>query len=147
MSLKAQLTEDMKSAMRASDKSRLGVIRLMLAAVKQREVDTRSEIDEAEVLQTLEKMLKQRRDSVQQFMAAGRGDLAAIEEAEIAIIADYLPRALDESELRALIEAAVVTTGASRPQDLGRIVAHVKAHAVGRADMALVASLAKQRLQ
>ena len=147
MSLKAQLTEDMKSAMRASDKSRLGVIRLMLAAVKQREVDTRSEIDEAEVLQTLEKMLKQRRDSVQQFVAAGRGDLAAVEEAEIAIIADYLPRALDESELRALIEAAVVTTGASRPQDLGRIVAHVKAHAVGRADMALVASLAKQRLQ
>lgn len=147
MSLKAQLTEDMKSAMRASDKSRLGVIRLMLAAVKQREVDTRSEIDEAEVLQTLEKMLKQRRDSVQQFVAAGRGDLAAVEEAEIAIIADYLPRALDESELRALIEAAVVTTGASRPQDLGRIVAHVKAQAVGRADMALVASLAKQRLQ
>ena len=147
MSLKAQLTEDMKSAMRASDKSRLGVIRLMLAAVKQREVDTRSEIDEAEVLQTLEKMLKQRRDSVQQFVAAGRGDLAAVEEAEIAIIADYLPRALDESELRALIEAAVVATGASRPQDLGRIVAHVKAHAVGRADMALVASLAKQRLQ
>ena len=147
MSLKAQLTEDMKSAMRASDKSRLGVIRLMLAAVKQREVDTRSEIDEAEVLQTLEKMLKQRRDSVQQFMAAGRGDLAAVEEAEITIITDYLPRALDESELRALIEAAVVATGASRPQDLGRIVAHVKAHAVGRADMTLVASLAKQRLQ
>lgn len=147
MSLKAQLTEDMKSAMRASDKSRLGVIRLILAAVKQREVDTRSEIGEAEVLQTLEKMLKQRRDSVQQFMAAGRDDLAAVEEAEIAIIADYLPRALDASELGELIDAAVAATGASRPQDLGKIVAHVKAHAVGRADMALVANLAKQRLK
>ncbi|AFC87073.1 GatB/YqeY domain-containing protein [Frateuria aurantia] len=147
MSLKAQLTEDMKSAMRASDKSRLGVIRLILAAVKQREVDTRSEIGEAEVLQTLEKMLKQRRDSVQQFMAAGRDDLAAVEEAEIAIIADYLPRALDASELGELIDAAVAATGASRPQDLGKIVAHVKTHAVGRADMALVANLAKQRLK
>lgn len=147
MSLKAQLTEDMKSAMRASDKSRLGVIRLILAAVKQREVDTRSEIGEAEVLQTLEKMLKQRRDSVQQFMAAGRDDLAAVEEAEIAIIADYLPRALGASELGELIDAAVAATGASRPQDLGKIVAHVKAHAVGRADMALVANLAKQRLK
>ncbi|MHC1480874.1 GatB/YqeY domain-containing protein [Frateuria aurantia] len=147
MSLKSQLTEDMKTAMRSSDKHRLGVIRLILAAIKQREVDSRSELDEAEVLQTLEKMLKQRRDSVQQFDAAGRADLSAIEQAEITIISDYLPRALDESALRELIEAAVNATGANRPQDLGKIVAYVKSHAVGRADMALVAHLAKQRLQ
>lgn len=137
----------MKQAMRAADKPRLGVIRLILAAVKQREVDSREALDEAGVVQTLEKMLKQRHDSVQQYQAAGREDLAAVEAAEIEIIDDYLPRALDETALRALIDAAVAATGASRPQDLGRIVAYVKSNAEGRLDMAAVAQLARQRLQ
>ncbi len=147
MSLKAQLTEDMKTAMRSSDKSRLGVIRLMLAAIKQREVDARRELDAAEAIQSLEKMLKQRHDSVQQFKAAGRDDLASIEEAEIAVISAYLPQAMDAQALRGLIEAAVTATGAQGPQDLGRVVAHVKTHASGRVDMAVVAQLARQRLQ
>lgn len=137
----------MKQAMRAADKPRLGVIRLILAAVKQREVDSREALDEAGVVQTLEKMLKQRHDSVQQYQAAGREDLAAVEAAEIEIIDDYLPRALDATALRALIDAAVAATGASRPQDLGRIVAYVKSNAEGRLDMAAVAQLARQRLQ
>jgi uncharacterized protein YqeY len=146
MTLKQQLTDDMKTAMRGGDKHRLGVIRLMLAAIKQREVDERVEQTDAMVLATLEKMLKQRRDSVSQFDAAKREDLAAIERAEMAVIETYLPAKLSETEIDALIEAAIADTGASSPRDMGKVVAAVKDKAAGRADMAVVSGKIKTRL-
>jgi uncharacterized protein YqeY len=146
MTLKQQLTDDMKTAMRGGDKHRLGVIRLMLAAIKQREVDERVEQTDAMVLATLEKMLKQRRDSVSQFDAAKREDLAAIERAEMAVIETYLPAKLSETEIDALIEAAIAETGASSPRDMGNVVAAVKDKAAGRADMAVVSGKIKTRL-
>jgi len=146
MTLKQQLTDDMKTAMRGGDKHRLGVIRLMLAAIKQREVDERVEQTDAMVLATLEKMLKQRRDSVSQFDAANRDDLAAIERAEMAVIETYLPAKLSEAEIDALIDAAIAETGASSPRDMGKVVAAVKAKADGRADMAVVSGKIKARL-
>ena len=146
MTLRQQLTEDMKTAMRAGDKHRLGVIRLMLAAVKQREVDERIELDDVQVLVTLEKMLKQRRDSVSQFDAAGREDLSAIERAEMGVIETYLPTKLDEAEIDALVAAAIAGTGASSPRDMGKVVAAVKEKAAGRADMAVVSAKVKARL-
>jgi len=146
MTLKQQLTDDMKTAMRGGDKHRLGVIRLMLAAIKQREVDDRVEQTDALVLATLEKMLKQRRDSISQFDAAGRDDLAAVERAEIVVIETYLPAKLSETELDALIDAAIAETGASSPRDMGKVVAAVKGKAAGRADMAVVSGKIKARL-
>jgi uncharacterized protein YqeY len=146
MTLKQQLTDDMKTAMRGGDKQRLGVIRLMLAAIKQREVDERVEQTDAMVLATLEKMLKQRRDSVSQFDAAHRDDLAAIERAEMVVIEAYLPAKLNEAEIDALIEAAIAETGASSPRDMGKVVAAVKDKAAGRADMAVVSGKIKARL-
>jgi uncharacterized protein len=146
MTLRQQLTEDMKNAMRAGDKHRLGVIRLMLAAVKQREVDERIELDDVQVLATLEKMLKQRRDSVSQFDAAGREDLSAIERAEMLVIETYLPAKLDEAEIDALIDVAIADTGASSARDMGKVVAAVKEKAAGRADMAVVSGKIKARL-
>ncbi|HUW53348.1 MAG TPA: GatB/YqeY domain-containing protein [Rhodanobacter sp.] len=146
MTLRQQLTEDMKNAMRGGDKDRLGVIRLMLAAIKQREVDERIELDDVQVLTTLEKMLKQRRDSVSQFDAAGREDLSAIERAEMAVIETYLPTKLNEAEIDALIDAAISDTGASSARDMGKVVAAVKAKAAGRADMAVVSGKIKARL-
>ncbi len=146
MTLKQQLTEDMKTAMRAGDKHQLGVIRLMLAAIKQREVDERVELDDLQTLATLEKMLKQRRDSVSQFEAAGREDLAAIERAEMTVIDTYLPAKLDEAEIDILVSAAISETGASSPRDMGKVVAAVKAKVAGRADMAVVSSKIKARL-
>ena len=146
MTLRQQLTEDMKTAMRAGDKHRLGVIRLMLAAVKQREVDERIELDDTQVLATLEKMLKQRRDSVSQFDAAGREDLSAIERAEMRVIETYLPTKLGEAEIDALVAAAIASTGASSPRDMGKVVAAVKEKAAGRADMAVVSGKVKARL-
>ena len=146
MTLRQQLTEDMKTAMRAGDKHRLGVIRLMLAAVKQREVDERIELDDVQVLATLEKMLKQRRDSVSQFDAAGREDLSSIERAEMAVIETYLPTKLDDAEIDALVAAAIASTGASSPRDMGKVVAAVKEKAAGRADMAVVSAKVKARL-
>ena len=146
MTLRQQLTEDMKTAMRAGDKHRLGVVRLMLAAVKQREVDERIELDDVQVLATLEKMLKQRRDSVSQFDAAGREDLSAIERAEMAVIETYLPTKLDDAEIDALVAAAIASTGASSPRDMGKVVAAVKEKAAGRADMAVVSGKVKARL-
>ncbi|EIL89364.1 hypothetical protein UU9_10017 [Rhodanobacter fulvus Jip2] len=146
MTLKQQLTDDMKTAMRGGDKQRLGVIRLMLAAIKQREVDERVEQTDAMVLATLEKMLKQRRDSVSQFDAANRDDLAAIERAEMVVIEAYLPAKLNEAEIDALIEAAIAETGASSPRDMGKVVAAVKDKAAGRADMAVVSGKIKARL-
>jgi uncharacterized protein YqeY len=146
MTLRQQLTEDMKTAMRAGDKHRLGVIRLMLAAVKQREVDERIELDDVQVLATLEKMLKQRRDSVSQFDAAGREDLSAIERAEMQVIETYLPTKLDDAEIDALVAEAIASTGASSPRDMGKVVAAVKEKAAGRADMAVVSGKVKAQL-
>jgi uncharacterized protein YqeY len=146
MTLKQQLTEDMKNAMRGGDKHRLGVIRLMLAAIKQHEVDDRVEQTDAMVLTTLEKMLKQRRDSVSQFDAAKREDLSAIERAEMVVIETYLPAKLDEAEIDALIAAAIDATGASSARDMGKVVAAVKEKAAGRADMAVVSGKIKARL-
>lgn len=146
MTLKQQLTEDMKTAMRGGDKHRLGVIRLMLAAIKQHEVDERVEQTDAMVLATLEKMLKQRRDSITQFEAAQREDLAAIERAEVTVIETYLPAKLNEAEIDALVDAAISDTGASSPRDMGKVVAAVKAKAAGRADMAVVSGKIKARL-
>ncbi|GAA0255577.1 GatB/YqeY domain-containing protein [Rhodanobacter caeni] len=146
MTLKQQLTDDMKTAMRGGDKHRLGVIRLMLAAIKQREVDDRVEQTDALVLATLEKMLKQRRDSISQYDAAGRDDLATIERAEMAVIETYLPAKLSEAEIDTLIDAAIAETGASSPRDMGKVVAAVKDKAAGRADMAVVSGKIKARL-
>ena len=146
MTLKQQLTEDMKNAMRSGEKHRLGVIRLMLAAIKQREVDERIELDDVQVLATLEKMLKQRRDSVSQFDAANREDLSAIERAEMVVIETYLPSKLNEAEIDALIAAAISDTGASSARDMGKVVAAVKEKAAGRADMGVVSGRIKARL-
>ena len=146
MSTKQQLTEDMKAAMRGGDKHKLGVVRLMLAAVKQREVDERVELDEAQVLAVLEKMLKQRKDSISQYVAAGREDLAEVERAEITVIETYLPSKLSDAELDALIEAAIAETGASSPRDMGKVVGVVKAKAAGRADMGVASARIKARL-
>ncbi|MGN6741429.1 GatB/YqeY domain-containing protein [Dyella sp.] len=146
MSTKQQLTEDMKAAMRSGDKHKLGVIRLMLAAVKQREVDERVELDETQVLAVLEKMLKQRKDSISQYVAASREDLAEVERAEITVIETYLPSKLSEGELDALIEAAIAETGASSGRDMGKVVGVVKAKAAGRADMGVASARIKARL-
>jgi uncharacterized protein YqeY len=146
MTLKQQLVEDMKTAMRAGDKPRLGVIRLMLAAIKQHEVDERTEQTDVMVLATLEKMLKQRRDSIQQYSAAGREDLAEVAPAEMRVIESYLPPKLGDAEIDALITAAIASTGASSPRDMGKVVGAVKAQAAGRADMAVVSARIKARL-
>ena len=146
MTLKQQLTEDMKNAMRAGEKHRLGVIRLMLAAIKQREVDERIELDDTQVLAALEKMLKQRRDSVSQFEAAHREDLAIIERDEMAVIETYLPTKLNDAEIDALVETAIADTGASSARDMGKVVAAVQEKAAGRADMAVVSGKIKARL-
>jgi len=146
MTLKQQLTDDMKTAMRGGDKQRLGVIRLVLAAIKQREVDERIELDDAQTLAVLEKMLKQRRDSVSQYAAAGREDLADVERAEMVVIEAYLPAQLDSAELDALIAAAIAATGASSPRDMGKVMAAVKEQAAGRADMAQVSARIKAKL-
>ncbi len=146
MSLKQQLTEDMKTAMRGGDKHRLGVIRLILAAVKQREVDERIELDDPQTLAVLEKMLKQRRDSITQYDAANRQDLADVERAEVTVIEAYLPAKLTEAEIDALVADAIAATGASSARDMGKVVAAVKEKAAGRADMAVVSARVKARL-
>lgn len=146
MTLKQQLTEDMKTAMRAGEKHRLGVIRLMLAGIKQREVDERTEQDDVQVLATLEKMMKQRKDSISQFDAAGRDDLSTIERDEMTVIETYLPSKLDDAEIDLLVTAAIAESGASSPRDMGKVVAAVKEKAEGRADIAVVSSKIKARL-
>ena len=146
MSLKAQITEDMKSAMKAGDKDRLKVVRLVLAAIKQVEVDTRKELDDAGVLSVLDKMVKQRRDSVEQFEKGGRDDLAAIEKAEIEVLETYLPEQLSEEELDAMIEGAISATGAESIRDMGKVMGQIKAQAAGRADMGAVGAKVKARL-
>jgi len=146
MSLKGQITEDMKSAMKAGDKDRLKVVRLMLSAVKQVEIDKRIEIDDDGVLAVLGKMLKQRRDSVEQFEKGGREDLAKIERDEIAILEQYLPAQLSAEELASLIDEAIKASGAGGIRDMGKVMGQIKAKAAGRADMGAVSAAVKERL-
>ena len=146
MSLKVRIQEDMKSAMRSGDKDRLGCIRLIMAAVQQREVDERITLDDTQLLGVLEKMGKQRRESIAQFQAGGRADLVAKENAELAIINAYMPAPLAADELDALINEAIAQTGASTLKDMGKVMAIIKAKAQGRADMAAVGPRIKARL-
>ena len=146
VTLKAQLTSDMKDAMRAKDKDRLGTIRLIQAAIKQREVDERIELDDTQVLAVLDKMVKQRRDSIKQYRDAAREDLAAVEEAELLVIQTYLPAPLDEAELDNLISEAISSSGASGMQDMGKVMGQLRAKVQGRADMGEVSNRIKARL-
>ena len=144
--LKERITEDMKTAMRAGDKARLGTIRLLQAAIKQREVDERITLDDAQVLAVLEKMVKQRKESIVQFELGGRADLAAQEKSEIELLTAYLPAQLAEEEVDALIKAAIASTGASSIKDMGKVMGVVKAQAAGRADMGAVSARIKAAL-
>ena len=146
MTLKERITEDMKSALRAGEKERLGTIRLALAAIKQREVDERITLDDGQVLAVLEKMIKQRREAITQFQAGGRADLVAKESAEVSILEAYLPARLSEAELDQLIAGAIASTGAASPKDMGKVIAAVKSQAQGRADMGAVSARVKEKL-
>ena len=146
MTLKERITEDMKSAMRAGEKERLGTIRLALAAIKQREVDERIALDDIQVLAVLEKMIKQRREAITQFQAGGRADLVAKETAEVTVLEAYLPARLSDAELDAMIAGAIASTGAASPKDMGKVIAAVKAQAQGRADMSAVSARVKEKL-
>ena len=146
MSLKARVTEDMKAAMRARETERLGTIRLLLAAIKQREVDERVELDDTAVQAVIEKLIKQRKDSISQFTQAGRNDLADKESAEIEVLKVYMPAALSDAEVAAEVQAAVTETGAAGPQDMGKVMAVLKAKLAGRADMTAVSGLVKAAL-
>ncbi|OOW96967.1 GatB/YqeY domain-containing protein [Xanthomonas citri pv. malvacearum] len=146
MSMKQQLTDDMKAAMKSGDKHSLGVIRLINAAIKQKEVDERIEMDDAAVIAVLDKMVKQRKDSVTQFEAAARDDLAQIEREEIVVIERYLPAKMGEAEIVAAIRAAISETGASSPTDIGKLMGALKPKLAGQADMGLVSTLVKQQL-
>lgn len=146
MSLKNKITDDMKTAMKAGDKDRLKVVRMILAAVKQVEVDTRTELDDAAVLGVLEKMVKQRRDSVEQFRQGGRDDLADNELAEITVLEAYLPEQLDEAEIDALIDEAIQATGADGMRDMGKVMGVINSKAAGRADMGVIGGKVKARL-
>ena len=144
--LKQRLIDDMKAAMKAGDKPRLGTIRLINAAIKQREVDERIELDDTQVLSVLEKMVKQRRDSIAQYEAAGREDLAATERFELGVIQEYLPEALSDAEIDALIAAAMSATGAESMRDMGKLMAELKPKLQGRADMGAVSQRVKAKL-
>ena len=146
MGLKEKVTEDMKAAMRARDAQRLGTIRLLTAAIKQKEVDERIELDDAQVQAIIDKMIKQRRDSISQFEAGGRQDLADAEKRELAVLAEYMPAALSDAEIQAEVAAAVASTGAAGPQDMGRVMAVLKPKLAGRADMTAVSGLVKSAL-
>jgi len=146
MSLKSRLVEDMKAAMKGGEKDKLMVIRLINAAIKQREVDERIELDDGQVLAAMEKMLKQRRDSVSQYEAAGREDLAAVERFEIGIIQGYMPTQMDAAELDAAVDAAIGEVGAAGPQDMGKVIAVLRPMVAGRADMGALSSLVKKKL-
>ena len=146
MTLKARITEDMKTAMRAKDTARLSAIRLLLAAIKQREVDERKELTDADVLAVIDKMVKQRRDSIAQFTAGKRMDLVANEEGELAVLATYQPAQMSETEIEAAIEAAVAATGAVGPAGMGKVMAELKGKLAGRADMSAVSARVKARL-
>jgi uncharacterized protein YqeY len=146
MSLKQQITEDMKAAMRAKETARLGAIRLLLAAMKQREVDERIELTDADVVTIIEKMLKQRRDSITQYGAANRQDLVDVEEFEVTVLQGYMPQQLSEAEIASAIAEAIASTGAAGPQDMGKVMGVVKPKLAGRADMGKVSGLIKAQL-
>lgn len=146
MTLKERITEDMKTAMRSGDKERLGHIRMLQAAIKQREVDERISLDDTQVMAVLEKMIKQRREAIAQFEAGGRADLAAKEATEIALLQTYLPEPLSAAELEALVAAAIAETGATTIKDMGKVMGLVKGRAAGRADMGAVGTLIKSKL-
>ena len=146
MALKDRITEDMKAAMKAGDKERLGTIRLALAAIKQREVDERITLDDVQVLAVLDKMIKQRRESITQFQTGGRADLVAKETAEIAVLQGYLPSQMSEAEIDELIVQSIATTGATSVKDMGKVMALVKPKAQGRADLGAVSARIKQKL-
>jgi uncharacterized protein YqeY len=144
--LKQRLQDDMKAAMKAGDKARLGVIRLINAAIKQREVDERIELDDTQVLAVLDKMLKQRRDSITQYDAAGRSDLADQERFEVEVCQQYMPAALSEAEIETMLVDAIAAVGAATMQDMGKVMGILKPKLQGRADMAVVSGLVKARL-
>ena len=144
--LKSRLQDDMKSSMKSGDKARLGVIRLMLSALKQVEVDERIELDDERIIATLDKMAKQRRESISQFEAAGRNDLLEIEQAELAIIQEYMPTALTDAEIEGLVEQTIASTGAATIKDMGKLMGALKPQLQGRADMGKVSQLVKSRL-
>ena len=146
MSLKERITEDMKTAMRSGDKERLGQIRMLQAAIKQREVDERITLDDTQVMAVLEKMIKQRREAIAQFEAGGRADLAAKEATEITLLQTYRPEQLSAAELEALVAAAIAETGATTVKDMGKVMGLVKGRAAGRADMGAVGALIKAKL-
>jgi len=146
MSLKARITEDMKLAMKARETARLGAIRLLLAAIKQREVDERIELDDAQVIAVIEKMLKQRKDSITQYEAAQRQDLADAEKFEVGVLVAYMPQAMGADEVAAIVNKAVVDSGAQVPADMGKVMALVKPQIAGRADMGEVSKLVKAKL-
>lgn len=146
MSLKEKITEDMKAAMRARETARLATIRLLTSAIKQKEVDERIELTDEHVLAIIEKMIKQRKDSITQFEAGARQDLADIEKAELAILVTYMPAALSDAEVQAEVAAAVAAAGAAGPQDMGKVMAILKPKLAGRADMTAVSALVKAAL-
>ena len=146
MSLKERINEDMKSAMRARETARLAAVRLLLAAIKQKEVDERIELDDAGVQTVIDKMLKQRRDSITQYAAAGRDDLVAAEKFEAEVLAAYMPAALSEAEIDAAVAAAIAATGAAAPGDMGKVMAVLKPELAGRADMSEVSRRVRARL-
>ena len=146
MSLKARITEDMKNAMRSGEKDRLGLIRMLQAGIKQREVDERIQLDDAQVLSVIDKMIKQRKDSVEQFRAGGREDLVAKESAEIAWLTGYLPAQLSDAELDALIKDAIAATGAASMKDMGKVMGVLKPKAQGRTDMGALSARIKAAL-
>lgn len=146
MSLKAQISEDMKNAMRAKDSARLGTIRLLQAAIKQREVDERIELDDGSVIAVIEKMLKQRRDSIAAYESANRNDLADVEKFEVSVLQTYLPQQLTEDEIQTILEKVVAETGAAGIKDMSKVMAAIKPLVAGRADMGKISGLIKARL-
>ena len=146
MSLKERITQEMKDAMRSGEKERLGYIRMLQAAIKQREVDERITLDDTQVLAVIEKMIKQRREAIAQFEAGGRADLAAKELSEVALLQTYMPEPLSQAEVEALVAAAIAETGAASVKDMGKVMALVKTRAAGRADMSAVSAIIKSKL-
>ena len=146
MTLKEQITEDMKSAMRAKEAERLGTIRLLLAAIKQREVDERIMVDDAGIIAIVEKLIKQRKDSIEQFQKAGRTDLVDQESKELGILQAYMPAQLSEAEVQAAIQKTISSLGAAGPQDIGKVIGALKAQLAGKADMGMVSGLVKAAL-
>ena len=146
MTLKQQISEDMKAALRAKETARLGAIRLLLAAIKQREVDGRTELSDGDIVAIIDKMNKQRRDSISQYEAAGRQDLADVEKFEMGVLQNYMPQQMDDSEISVFVAEAIATTAAAGPQDMGKVMGLLKSKLSGRADMAKVSALIKSQL-